>query len=189
MVSRTRSQGRAPLTSLLWCLDLWAGRLVGHCPANQSREVRAHRDIAGKSGEAYHGCLETGPRSKWFSISSWSARYGPLRSSTPCVARCRPISSQEPASVLPRSSTPRSGDDLGAGPRPEKHGGRVSTAASSRARCLETPRGSAFESPGHRTWSGGRRWGTRAPTRGRVLFAFSLGSPSEAELRVEARSR
>ena len=95
-------------------------------------------------------CLETGPRSKWFSISSWSARYGPLRSSTPCVARCRPISSQEPASVLPRSSTPRSGDAVGAGPRPEKHGGRVTERHRRRARCLETPGGSAFERP--RPW-------------------------------------
>ena len=146
-----------------------AGRLVGHHLRVKSRQVISHRDRKRKMGEAYHVCLETGPRSKWFSISSWSARYGPLRSSTPCVARCRPISSQEPASVLPRSSTPRSGDDLSAGTRPEKHGGRVSTAASSRARCLETPAGSAFESPGHRTWSRGRRWGTRGGTRGSVV--------------------
>ena len=63
----------------------------------------------------------------------------------------------------------RSGDDLSAGTRPEKHGGRVSTAASSRARCLETPAGSAFESPGHRTWSGGHRTWSGGATRGSVV--------------------
>ena len=174
VVSRTHSQRRAQLTSLLWCLDLWAARLVGHCSANQSREVRAHRDTTDKSGVPCFGCLHSAHHARRGLPSRARAPSGPDLAPHKVLGplQAHHLRNKQLTYCLGRPR--RSGDDLRAGTRPENHGGRVTERRRRPARCLETPRGSAFESPRHRAWSGRRRRsGDGGAPRGSV-FCFSL---------------
>ena len=125
------------------------------------------------------GAFRPVQRRTWFSISSWSARYGPLRSSTPCVAAL-------PAHLLARaglSTAPVVHGGQGTPSAPVR--GQRSTAVASknairrRARCLETR---------HRRRGHGaccrrrRRSGDRRGTRG-SMFLLAEGYPEEKPTR------
>ena len=134
-----------------------AARLVGHCPAMKSREVRAHRNITGKSGVPCFESLHSGHHAGRGFLARARARSGPAPPPPRCLARCRPITCA--TSSLPTAfRPPRSGDDLRARPWPEKHGGRVTERRRPTRPVVSKHRaGRPLNAPGHGAWCGRRR--------------------------------